>query len=119
MTLSNLLVFALALMVAAGSPGPNVAALVARVLSNGLKDVLPFLVALWLGEMLWLTCAVAGVRFQRMLVVPLIFMVIWNFAGAMALIPVVGQEKTIQYTGTSVYLAIAAIVFACLFSSYE
>jgi threonine/homoserine/homoserine lactone efflux protein len=60
MTLSNLLVFALALMVAAGSPGPNVAALVARVLSNGLKDVLPFLVALWLGEMLWLTCAVAG-----------------------------------------------------------
>jgi threonine/homoserine/homoserine lactone efflux protein len=59
-TLSNLLVFALALVVAAGSPGPNVAALVARVLSNGLKDVLPFLAAMWLGEMLWLTCAVAG-----------------------------------------------------------
>jgi hypothetical protein len=65
---------------------------------------------------LTLTCVVAGVRFKRMLVVPLIFMVIWNFAGAMALIPVVGQEKTIQYTGTSVYLAIAAITFACLFS---
>ena len=64
-----------------------------------------------------LTCVVAGVRFQRMLVVPLIFMVIWNFAGAMALIPVVGQEKTIQYTGTSAYLAIAAIAFACLFSN--
>jgi O-antigen ligase/polysaccharide polymerase Wzy-like membrane protein len=64
-----------------------------------------------------LTCVVAGVRFQRMLIIPLIFMVIWNFAGAMALIPVVGQEKTIQYTGTSVYLAIAAIVFACLFST--
>jgi threonine/homoserine/homoserine lactone efflux protein len=60
MTLSNLLVFALALVVAAGSPGPNVAALVARVLSNGIKDVLPFLAAMWLGEMLWLTCAVAG-----------------------------------------------------------
>ncbi len=64
-----------------------------------------------------LTCVVAGVRFQRMLIVPLIFMVIWNFAGTMALIPVVGEEKTIQYTGTSVYLAIAAIVFACLFSN--
>jgi threonine/homoserine/homoserine lactone efflux protein len=60
MTVSNLLVFALALMVAAGSPGPSVAALVARVLSNGLKDVLPFLAAMWLGEALWLTCAVAG-----------------------------------------------------------
>lgn len=60
MTASNLLVFALALVVAAGSPGPSVAALVARVLSNGLRDVLPFLAAMWLGEALWLTCAVAG-----------------------------------------------------------
>ncbi len=60
MTLSNLLVFTLALMVAAGSPGPSVAALVARVLTNGLRDVLPFLAAMWLGESLWLGCAVAG-----------------------------------------------------------
>ena len=60
MTLANLLVFALALIVAAGSPGPSVAALVARVLTNGLRDVLPFLAAMWLGEALWLGCAVAG-----------------------------------------------------------
>jgi threonine/homoserine/homoserine lactone efflux protein len=60
MTISNLLVFGLALTVAAGSPGPNVAALVARVLSNGLRDVLPFLAGLWLGETLWLGFAVAG-----------------------------------------------------------
>jgi threonine/homoserine/homoserine lactone efflux protein len=60
MTVSNLLVFALALIVAAGSPGPSVAALVARVLTNGLRDVLPFLAAMWLGEALWLGCAVAG-----------------------------------------------------------
>jgi threonine/homoserine/homoserine lactone efflux protein len=60
MTLANLLVFALALSVAAGSPGPSIAALVARVLTNGLRDVLPFLAAMWLGEALWLSCAVAG-----------------------------------------------------------
>ena len=60
MTLTNLLVFALALCVAAGSPGPSIAALVARVLTNGLRDVLPFLAAMWLGEALWLGCAVAG-----------------------------------------------------------
>ena len=30
------------------------------MLSNGLRDVLPFLAAMWLGEALWLTCAVAG-----------------------------------------------------------
>lgn len=60
MTLANLSVFALALCIAAGSPGPSVAALVARVLTNGLRDVLPFLAAMWLGEALWLSCAVAG-----------------------------------------------------------
>jgi hypothetical protein len=64
-----------------------------------------------------LTCVVAGVRFQHVLIVPFILLVIWNFSGAMALIPVVGQEKTIQYTATSVYLAVAAIVFACLFAN--
>lgn len=60
MAASNLLVFALALTIAAGSPGPSIAALVARVLSNGLREVLPFLAAMWLGEALWLSCAVAG-----------------------------------------------------------
>ena len=60
MTAANLLVFALALIVAAGSPGPSVAALVARVLTHDLREVLPFLAAMWLGEALWLGCAVAG-----------------------------------------------------------
>ena len=60
MALSSLAIFALALMVAAGTPGPSVAALVARVLTNGFRDVLPFLAAMWIGEALWLTCAVAG-----------------------------------------------------------
>ena len=60
MTFSALAVFALALLVAAGSPGPSIAALVARVLTNGVREVLPFLAAMWLGEMLWLTAAVTG-----------------------------------------------------------
>jgi threonine/homoserine/homoserine lactone efflux protein len=60
MTLTSLLVFAGALFMAAGSPGPSIAALVARVLSKGARDVLPFLAAMWIGEAIWLTCAVAG-----------------------------------------------------------
>lgn len=60
MTLASLLVFAAALFVAAGSPGPSIAALVARVLSKGWRDVLPFLAAMWVGEAIWLTFAVAG-----------------------------------------------------------
>ena len=60
MSLSALSVFALALLVDAGSPGPTVAALISRVLAHGFKDVLPFLAAIWLGEALWLTLTVAG-----------------------------------------------------------
>lgn len=57
---SSLLVFAGALVVSAGSPGPSIAALAARIVARGFRDVLPFLAAMWLGEVLWLTLAVAG-----------------------------------------------------------
>ena len=60
MAVSALAAFALALMLMAGSPGPSIAALVARVLTNGFRDVLPFLAAMWIGEVIWLTLAVAG-----------------------------------------------------------
>jgi threonine/homoserine/homoserine lactone efflux protein len=58
--LSALLIFAGALLLAAGSPGPSIAALVARVIARGWRDVLPFAAAMWLGESLWLTLAVYG-----------------------------------------------------------
>ncbi len=60
MTPSSLLLFAAALFVAAGSPGPSVAALVARVLTRGFRDVFPFLLAMWIGEGIWLSFAVFG-----------------------------------------------------------
>jgi threonine/homoserine/homoserine lactone efflux protein len=60
MTPTALMGFALALVVAAGSPGPSIAALVARVLTSGFREVLPFLAAMWIGEAVWLTVAVAG-----------------------------------------------------------
>jgi threonine/homoserine/homoserine lactone efflux protein len=63
MSLSSLLIFAGALIVAAGSPGPSIAALVARVISKGWRDVLPFLAAMWVGEAIWLSLAVFGLAF--------------------------------------------------------
>ncbi|MBX3578985.1 MAG: LysE family translocator [Rhizobiaceae bacterium] len=60
MELSSLLIFAGALIVAAGSPGPSIAALVARVVSKGFRDVFPFLLAMWIGEGIWLSLAVFG-----------------------------------------------------------
>lgn len=60
MDVTSLLIFAGALFVAAGSPGPSIAALVARVLTSGWRNVLPFLAAMWLGEAVWLSLAVWG-----------------------------------------------------------
>jgi threonine/homoserine/homoserine lactone efflux protein len=59
-TFTSLLIFAAALFVAAGSPGPSIAALVARVISKGFRDVFPFLLAMWIGEAIWLSFAVFG-----------------------------------------------------------
>lgn len=60
MDAGSLAIFAAALAVAAGSPGPSIAALVARVIARGVRDVLPFLAAMWIGEAVWLACAVLG-----------------------------------------------------------
>ncbi len=77
MTFASLLVFAAALFVAAGSPGPSIAALVARVLSKGFSDVLPFLAAMWLGEMIWLSFAVAGLSAIAESFQPVFFVIKW------------------------------------------
>jgi threonine/homoserine/homoserine lactone efflux protein len=63
MDLTSLVIFAGALFVSAGSPGPSVAALVARVISKGSRDVMPFLAAMWIGEAIWLSMTVFGLAF--------------------------------------------------------
>src|SRR4051794_19694988 len=60
MHLSALLLFAGALLINAGSPGPSIAALVARVLAHGSRGVLAFVSAMWIGEAIWLAFAVFG-----------------------------------------------------------
>lgn len=60
MDTSALILFALALFITAASPGPSIAALVSRVLVRGWRDVAPFLVAMWVGELIWLTLTIAG-----------------------------------------------------------
>lgn len=63
MDMSALIIFAGALLVAAGSPGPSIAALVARVITRGWRDVLPFLAAMWFGEGIWLSFAILGLAY--------------------------------------------------------
>jgi O-Antigen ligase len=63
-----------------------------------------------------LACVIAGVHFERRLALLFIFLLIFNIGGLLSTLNVAGEEKAVQYAATSVYLAIAALVFACLFS---
>ena len=60
MDIAALLILGGALVINAGMPGPSIAALVSRVLASGPRDVIPFLVAMWIGEGLWLSAAAFG-----------------------------------------------------------
>lgn len=60
MDLLSVAIFAAALLLNAGTPGPSVAALVSRVITSGWRDVIPFIAAMWIGEVIWLTMAMAG-----------------------------------------------------------
>jgi threonine/homoserine/homoserine lactone efflux protein len=60
MTLSSLILFAAVYFAAVATPGPGVAALIARVLGQGLRGVAPFIAGYFVGDMIWLTFAATG-----------------------------------------------------------
>ena len=64
---------------------------------------------------LLVTCVGARVGFDRKLIPLLLLIVLWLVGGLMSLVQVGDQAKDIQYAGTSIYLGIAALMFACLF----
>jgi threonine/homoserine/homoserine lactone efflux protein len=58
MSLYGLLVFALVYALAVATPGPAVAALIARVLGRGTHGMAAFVAGLMLGDLVWFTLAV-------------------------------------------------------------
>jgi threonine/homoserine/homoserine lactone efflux protein len=60
MDLAGLLVFGTALLIAAASPGPGIAAIVARVLGRGRRGAVAFSAGLAVGDVIWLTFAIVG-----------------------------------------------------------
>ena len=63
-----------------------------------------------------LTCIAAGVRIERKITMLIFLLLVWNIAGLISLLNVAGDIRAIQYSATSFYLAVAAILFACLFA---
>ena len=66
--------------------------------------------------LLALVCLIAGIHFERRFALPLVLLLMWNVAGTIALSNSVGETNAIQSAATAWYLAIAAIIFMCLFS---
>jgi threonine/homoserine/homoserine lactone efflux protein len=60
MDLAGLLVFSTALLISAASPGPGIAAIVARVLGRGTRGAVAFTVGVAVGDVVWLTFAIVG-----------------------------------------------------------
>ena len=60
MTPSSLLLFAAIYFAAVATPGPGVAALIARVLGHGLRGVAPFIAGYFVADMIWLSAAATG-----------------------------------------------------------
>jgi len=66
--------------------------------------------------LLLMTCIAARVGLDRKLFPLALLVAVWLIGGFLSLIQVGDNAKDIQYDGTSLYLGIAAVMFACLFS---
>ena len=60
MDLAGLLVFAGVYFLAVASPGPGIAAIVARSLSTGFRRAVPFVLGIASGDLVWLTFSALG-----------------------------------------------------------
>jgi hypothetical protein len=63
-----------------------------------------------------LACLIAGLRFERHVALLFLLLLAWNIGGLLSLFNVPGQEQTVQFGFTSLYLALAAVLFAGLFA---
>ena len=64
--------------------------------------------------LLLLTCLIAGMRFERSTVPLFLLLLLWNIGGLFSLMNIATDPKAIQYAATSIYLSVAAMMFACL-----
>ncbi|MCF8477613.1 MAG: O-antigen ligase domain-containing protein [Pseudolabrys sp.] len=92
-----------------------IAVLFVAVLASSFAFIEPSPHDLLMG-MLGLAGLAAGIRFHRILLVPFLLLMIWNISG-LATLTNVPREKTIQYAATSIYLAVAALLFAMIFAN--
>ncbi|WP_062016900.1 LysE family translocator [Aureimonas sp. AU4] len=84
MTSAAILAYALALGLAAATPGPGVVALVARAIGSGFAPAMGFVAGLILGDLFYLLMAVFGLAFLADLLGSLFTVVRWAGAAYLA-----------------------------------
>lgn len=70
---------------------------------------------------LWIASVIAGVKIERKVTLLIMPLVLWNVAGLMALMRIADgapwpYARSLQYSVTTLYMSVAAIVYACLFA---
>jgi threonine/homoserine/homoserine lactone efflux protein len=83
MTLTSLMAYASALLIAAAIPGPGMTAIVARALASGFRDTFLMGLGLVLGDLIYLTAVVLGLAFVAQTFTTAFLVV--KFAGALYL----------------------------------
>jgi hypothetical protein len=68
--------------------------------------------------LLALALVLAGARVDRLLAPMILLIAIWAVFGAFALMPVIENTQSLTYYLVSVYLAVSALIFACLFAEH-
>ena len=92
MSLYGLAVFAVVYALAVASPGPAIAALIARVLGRGTRGIAAYIAGLMSGDLLWFTLAATGLAVVAKTAYTVF--VVLKFAGALYLLYLVWRAWT-------------------------
>ena len=60
MSFYGLLIFASVYLLAVATPGPGVAAIIARSLARGTQGAVAFIAGFWIGDLIWFSVAATG-----------------------------------------------------------
>ena len=80
MTLSGLLIFSLTYFVAVATPGPGIAAVIARALAKGMQGIAPFILGFVMGDLTLYAAAAAGFAALAEAYAPLLLAIKWGGA---------------------------------------
>jgi hypothetical protein len=69
--------------------------------------------------LLLLAALTAGASFDRKILPLVILLALWNVGLLLALTPVIHDQKAVTYTFVSLYLALNAVVFACIVTTHS